>query len=89
MNIEKVNSLNFPNLENQLSYIGLDSWMNFVGEIYNHKIHRFIATESNQTLGALSLVEIKHPVFGHYLATAPFGSYGGFAFEMIRREMLC
>ncbi|NJN80343.1 MAG: hypothetical protein HC797_07675 [Anaerolineales bacterium] len=60
-----------------------------MSEIYNHKIHRFIATESNQTLGALSLVEIKHPVFGHYLATAPFGSYGGFAFEMIRREMLC
>lgn len=81
MKIQKVESLHVPHLENQLSYIGLDSWMNFVHEIYGHKIHRFTATENNQTVGALSLVEIKHPVFGHYLATAPFGSYGGFAFE--------
>ena len=81
MNIEKINSLNFPPLEKQLSYIGLDSWMNFVNEMYDYKIHRFITTENNQILGALSLAEIKHPVFGHFLATAPFGSYGGFAFE--------
>ena len=81
MNIEKVTSINAPHLENQLSYSGLDSWMNFVQEMYGHKIHRFVATENNQTLGALSFVEIKHPVFGHYLATAPFGNYGGFAFE--------
>lgn len=90
MNIEKVNSINTPHLEHQLSYIGLDSWMNFVQEIYAHKIHRFIATENNQTLGALSLIEIQHPVFGHYLATAPFGSYGGFAFqnESARNKLL-
>jgi FemAB-related protein (PEP-CTERM system-associated) len=81
MNIQKVNSINAPHLEHQLSYIGLDSWMNFVHEMYQHKIHRFVATENNQTSGALSLIEIKHPVFGHYLVTAPFGSYGGFAFE--------
>jgi FemAB-related protein (PEP-CTERM system-associated) len=81
MNIKKVASFKIPHLEHQLSYVGLDSWMNFVHEMYGHKIHRFVATENNQTLGALSLAEIKHPVFGHYLATAPFGSYGGFAYE--------
>lgn len=81
MNIQKVDSINAPHLENQLSYVGLDSWMNFVHEMYQHRIHRLTATENNQTLGALSLIEIKHPVFGHYLATAPFGNYGGFAFE--------
>ena len=81
MNIQKVNSLNAPHLENQLSYSGLDSWMNFVNEIYSHKIHRFVATENNKIFCALSLIEIKHPIFGHYLVTAPFGSYGGFAFE--------
>ncbi|HCR70068.1 MAG TPA: hypothetical protein DIW23_01370, partial [Anaerolineae bacterium] len=81
MNIQRVDSIHAPHLENQLSYVGLDSWMNFVHEMYNHKIHRFVAEENNQIVGALSLVEIKHPVFGHYLATAPFGSYGGFAFE--------
>ncbi|HCK66968.1 MAG TPA: hypothetical protein DHW49_11950 [Anaerolineae bacterium] len=81
MNIQKVDLINAPHFENQLSYVGLDSWMNFVHEMYGHKIHRFIAEANNQIVGALSLAEIKHPVFGHYLATAPFGNYGGFAFE--------
>jgi serine/alanine adding enzyme len=81
MNIQKVDSLNVPSLENQLGYSGLNSWMNFSHEMYSHKIHCFIATENDETFGALSMAEIKHPIFGHYLATAPFGSYGGFAFQ--------
>jgi FemAB-related protein (PEP-CTERM system-associated) len=31
--------------------------------------------------GILALTEVKHPLFGHYLTTSPFGSYGGFAFS--------
>lgn len=81
MKIQRVDSLNYPTLELKLSYIGLDSWMDFIHEVYGHPIHRFVALENDRPLGALSLLEVKHPVFGHYLATAPFGSYGGFAFE--------
>ncbi|NOH03215.1 MAG: peptidoglycan bridge formation glycyltransferase FemA/FemB family protein [Chloroflexi bacterium] len=81
MNIQRVNSLNVPPLEPKLSYIGLDSWMNFVRDMYGHPVHRFTAHDGGRPLGALSLLEVKHPVFGHYLATAPFGSYGGFAYE--------
>jgi FemAB-related protein (PEP-CTERM system-associated) len=81
MNIQRVNSLHFPALENKLSYVGIDSWMNFVHEIYGHPIHRFVVTDGDTPLGALSLTEVKHPVFGHYLATAPFGSFGGFAYK--------
>jgi serine/alanine adding enzyme len=81
MNIERTHSINAPALENKLSYIGIDSWMNFVHKMYGHPIHRFVVTDNGQTVGALSLTEVKHPVFGHYLATAPFGSYGGFAYE--------
>jgi len=81
MNLQRVNSLNYPTLEPQLSYIGIDSWMNFVHEMYGHPVHRFVVTDGDHPLGALSLTEVKHPVFGHYLATAPFGSYGGFAYE--------
>ena len=81
MNIQRVDSLNYPSLEPQLSYIGLDSWMNFINDVYGHPVHRFVALDGDRPLGALSLVEVKHPVFGHYLATAPFGNYGGFAFE--------
>lgn len=81
MNVQRVNSLNHPSLDSKLSYIGIDSWMNFVHEMYGHPVHRFVVTDGETPLGALSLAEVKHPVFGHYLATAPFGSYGGFAYE--------
>lgn len=81
MKVRRMDELNFPSLESKLSYSGIDSWMNFVHEIYDYKIHRFAVTEDSQPLGALALAEVKHPVFGHYLVTAPFGSYGGFAFE--------
>lgn len=81
MNIQRVASINHPSLEPQLSYIGLDSWMNFINNVYGHPVHRFVALDGDRPLGALSLLEVKHPVFGHYLATAPFGNYGGFAYE--------
>lgn len=81
MNIQRVDSIHHPTLEPKLSYIGLDSWMDFVNDIYDHPVHRFVALENGQPLGALSLLEVDHPVFGHYLASAPFGSYGGFTYE--------
>lgn len=81
MNAQLVDSLNFPPLEKKLSFAGLDSWLNLVHEIYGYKIYRLAAFENSRPAAALGLVEIDHPIFGHYLATAPFGSYGGFAFE--------
>lgn len=81
MNIQRVTSLNIPSLETQLSYSGLDSWMDFIHGMYHHSVHRFIALDGDNVVGALSLLEVNHPVFGHYLASAPFGSYGGFAYE--------
>jgi len=81
MKVHQVATLDFPSLENKLSYSGIDSWMKLVNAIYGYKIHCFAVTEDSHPLGALSLVEVKHPVFGHYLVTAPFGNYGGFAFE--------
>ncbi len=81
MKAQLVDSLNFPALEKKLSFAGLESWLNLAHEMYSYKVYRFAAFENLQPTAALGLVEIKHPVFGHYLATAPFGSYGGFAFE--------
>lgn len=81
MNVQRVDSLNFPSLKSKLSYIGIDSWMNFIHDIYGHPVHRFAVLDGDRPLGALSLLEVNHPIFGHYLATAPFGSYGGFAYE--------
>ncbi len=34
-------------------------------------------------MGILVLTHVRHPIFGNYLATSPFGSYGGFAFKSI------
>ncbi len=81
MKIQRVDSLDFPAFESELSFSGLDSWMNFVSDIYHYKIYRYAVSEDSHPLAALGLVEIEHPVFGHYLTTAPFCSYGGFAFE--------
>jgi FemAB-related protein (PEP-CTERM system-associated) len=81
MKAQLVSSLNFQSLEKKLSFAGLDSWLNLVHEMYGYKTYRYEALEDSQPLAALGLVEINHPIFGHYLATAPFGSYGGFAFE--------
>lgn len=89
MKIQRVDSLDFPALESKLSFSGLDSWSNFVNDIYQYKIHRYAVIEDSHPLAALALVEIEHPIFGHYLTTAPFGSHGGFAFETTRaRDLL-
>ena len=81
MKAQLVDSLNFPSLEKKLSFAGLDSWLNLVHEMYGYKTYRYVVMENSHPLAALGLVEIQHPVFGHYLATAPFGSYGGLAFQ--------
>ncbi|MCE9647648.1 MAG: GNAT family N-acetyltransferase [Chloroflexi bacterium] len=89
MIVERVAAINLPDLEKQLGFSGLDSWMKVAHTIYAYPVHRLIATEGTQPLGALSLVEVTHPVFGHYLVTAPFGSYGGFAYRSIEaRDLL-
>ncbi len=61
-------------------FIGLDSWMKFVEKVYEFPVYRLVARMDGQVSGVLALSYIKHPIFGNYLATAPFGSYGGFAF---------
>lgn len=89
MKTQRVEKFSCPELETQLSFQGLDSWSDFVNEVYDYKIHRLTATEGDETLAALALAEVKHPIFGHYMLTAPFGSYGGFAFKSTAaRDML-
>jgi len=89
MKITHVNSFDLPAFENKLSFIGLDSWSNLINDVYKYKIYRLLAEDSGTVKGELVLLEIGHPIFGHYLATAPFGSYGGFAFEDTEaRDML-
>jgi len=61
-------------------FIGLDPWMKFVEKAYGFPVYRLITRTEGEVSGLLALMRIRHPIFGDYLATAPFGSYGGFAF---------
>lgn len=61
-------------------FIGLDSWLNFVHRVYKFPVYRLVSEKNNEVDGWLALVRVKHPIFGDYLTTSPFGSYGGFAY---------
>ncbi|MCC7191102.1 MAG: GNAT family N-acetyltransferase [Anaerolineales bacterium] len=72
-----------------VTFTALDSWTGLVRDIYGYETHRFEALDSNEVTGILALTHIRHPIFGNYLATSPFGSFGGFAFASVEaRESL-
>jgi len=67
------------------SYVGararavtdLFAWRHVARESYGIASHFLLAEDNGVCAGALALYEIRHPVFGHYLATALFGTDGG------------
>ncbi|MFN8427994.1 MAG: hypothetical protein U0X87_17270 [Anaerolineales bacterium] len=63
------------------TFTALDSWTQLVKEIYGYETYRFEAMRNNEVTGILALTHVHHPIFGNYLATSPFGSFGGFAFS--------
>ncbi|HUH96474.1 MAG TPA: GNAT family N-acetyltransferase [Anaerolineales bacterium] len=67
-------------LSKMAAFPALDSWTKFVSAHYGLPLYRLVAEERGQVTGLLALVGIKHFLFGSYLASAPFASYGGFAF---------
>ena len=64
-------------LARSAGFVGLDSWLNFVHRIYKFPLYRMITQLKSEIDGWLALVRVKHPIFGDYLTTSPFGSYGG------------
>jgi len=81
---------NWPeNLTQPATFTALDSWSDLVKKIYKFPVYRLETEIEGSVTGILALTEVKHPVFGHYLTTSPFGSYGGFAFsEPEARDLL-
>lgn len=72
---------NWPeSLTGPATFTALDSWTNFVHAVYGFPVYRFETEEEGRVTGLLALVHVRHPIFGNSLVTAPFGSYGGFAF---------
>lgn len=67
-------------LASSVTFTALDPWSQLVRQTYGYEIHRFEAVQDGKVTGILVLTHVRHPIFGNYLATSPFGSYGGFAF---------
>ncbi len=73
---------NWPqSLAQRAGFVALDSWSGFVAAVYGDPLYRLEARQAGKSSGLLVLHHIKHPFFGNYLTTAPFASYGGFAFS--------
>jgi FemAB-related protein (PEP-CTERM system-associated) len=73
---------NWPEeLTRPATFTVLDAWTNLSRRIYRFPVHRLETEQESGVNGLLALVEIKHPLLGHYLTTSPFGSYGGFSYS--------
>jgi len=68
-------------LARAVGFVGLDPWLKFVHTAYGFPVYRIVSQLEDEVDGWLALVRIRHPLFGDYLTSAPFGSYGGFAYS--------
>lgn len=68
-------------LARSAGFVGLDPWMTFIHNMYRFPVYRIASHLNDEVVGWLALVRVQHPVFGDYLTTSPFGSYGGFAYS--------
>ena len=76
-------------LARSTGFVGLDAWLGFVHRMYGFPVYRITAQSENEIHGLLALVRVRHALFGDYLTTSPFGSYGGFAYSSIEaRDVL-
>lgn len=66
-----------------VGFVGLESWTFFTRQIYGFPVYRIVSQSNSQIDGWLAMVHVKHPVFGNYLVTSPFGSYGGFGYASV------
>lgn len=60
------------------TFVDSIEWREIVSSTYNLRQFWFIAKESGEITGVLNLTLVTHPIFGRYLATAPFANRGGF-----------
>lgn len=67
-----------PELALGAGFCGLDAWSGFARSAYSFPVYRLAAERDGSPEGLLTLTQVRHPVFGHYLTTAPFASYGGY-----------
>jgi FemAB-related protein (PEP-CTERM system-associated) len=88
--LRKDESIRLPeSLACAVGFVGLDPWLSIVHRTYDFPVYRMVSNVRHEVDGWLALVRVRHPVFGDYLTTSPFGSYGGFAYSSLAsREAL-
>ncbi|HXJ84525.1 MAG TPA: FemAB family XrtA/PEP-CTERM system-associated protein [Candidatus Methylomirabilis sp.] len=60
----------------------LFAWRHVVRDAYGLGSHLLVAVDDEgRTRGSLGLYEVRHPLFGHYLVTAPFANDGGLHYD--------
>jgi len=73
---------NWPeSLTGPATFTALDSWSDLIRRIYKYPVYRVETEVESVVTGILALTHVSHPLLGNYLTTAPFGSYGGFAYS--------
>jgi FemAB-related protein (PEP-CTERM system-associated) len=79
--LDEDESVSLPDsLLSSVGFVGLDSWTSLTKQVYDFPIYRIVSISGQEIDGWLALVRVKHMVFGDYLVTSPFGSYGGFGY---------
>lgn len=63
----------------QAAFTATDAWLRLVEATYGFCSYRFESRADGVVTGLLALAHVRHPLFGNYLTTAPYGSYGGFS----------
>lgn len=59
------------------SFFHLTGWITVIKEVFGHKPHYLVATQQQEIVGVLPLVQQKSMLFGHSLVSTPFCVYGG------------
>jgi len=76
-------------LASSVGFVGMDPWLSFIHQVYGFPVYRIVSKVNNDIDGWLAIVRVRHPIFGEYLTTSPFGSYGGFAYlSIVARDAL-
>lgn len=67
-------------IQRHAAFTSTEAWSRLVESVYGFRSHRLETQADGDVSGLLCLTHVRHPLFGNYLTTAPYGSYGGFAF---------
>ena len=84
LQIEEVNESNksewehYVDSNNKTTFVDSWAWRELVSSVYRLPHFWYMAKNRGKIEGILGLTLSRHPILGKYLATAPFGSQGGF-----------